>query len=151
HGVEQRNILSLLAKKEDFEDDSPEISFKADLPSLSTDSLEELMRTIDDHMQSSEPFMDTDLTIIDLAKALDTHPKRISTAINMICHQNFNAYVNQFRIRKAEKLLEDPKYRQLSVEGIGNEVGFHSKSAFYSAFKKFTGTTPSKYKENVMA
>ena len=151
HGVEQRNILSLLAKKEDFEDASPELSFKNDLPTLSKDSLEELMKNIDDYMQRSEPFIDTELTIIDFAKELDAHPKRISTAINIICHQNFNAYVNQFRIRKAEKLLEDPEYGQLSVEGIGNEVGFHSKSAFYSAFKKFTGTTPSKYKESVMA
>lgn len=150
HGVEQRNILSLLAKKEDFENASEQLSLKADIPGLTNDSLEELMKDIDKYMHSSEPFMDTELTIIDLAMELDAHPRRISTAINMICHQNFNAYVNQFRIRKAEKLLENQEYTHLSVEGIGNEVGFHSKSAFYSAFKKFTGTTPSKYKEKVM-
>lgn len=150
HGVEQRNILSLLARKEDFEDESLELPFKPDLSSISTDGLEELMKNIDEHMQRSEPFMDSDLTIVDLAKKLDVHPKRLSTAINMICHQNFNAYVNQFRIRKAEKLLESPEYEQLSVEGIGSEVGFNSKSAFYSAFKKFTGTTPSKYKANIL-
>lgn len=150
HGVEQRNILSLLAKKEDFEDAPEQISLKTELPALTQDGLEELMQRIDDHMTDSERFMHTELTIIDLAKELDVHPKRISTAINMICHQNFNAYVNQFRIRKAEKMLEDPDFESLSIEGIGNEVGFHSKSAFYSAFKKFTGTTPSKYKGNVM-
>lgn len=112
HGVQQRNILSLLAKKEDFEDSSQELSLKADLPALSKDSLEEIMQQIDDYMLNSEPFMDTELTIIDLAMEIDAHPKRISTAINMIRNQNFNAYVNQFRIRKAEQLLEDPKYDQ---------------------------------------
>jgi len=150
HGVEQRNILSLLAKKEEFDASSQDLSVKMELSVLSNDGLEELMKNIDDYMQSSEPFMSTELTIIDLAKELDAHPKRISTAINMICRQNFNAYVNRFRIRKAEKLLENEAYAHLSIEGIGNEVGFHSKSAFYSAFKKFTGTTPSKYKENLL-
>lgn len=151
HGIKQRNILSLLAKKEDYDAISQKLSAKTNLPALSEDGLQELMRRIDNLMNDSEPFTDTDLTIMDFAKELDTHPKRISTAINMICHQNFNAYVNRFRIQKAEKLLENDAYSQLSIEGIGNEVGFHSKSAFYSAFKKFTGTTPSKYKGNVMA
>ncbi len=151
HGVQQRNILSLLAKKKDYEAISKKLSEKVDLLALSNDGLQELMQRIDDLMRNSEPFLDTDLTIMDLAKELDTHPKRISTAINMICHQNFNAYVNRFRIQKAEKLLENEAHTHFSIEGIGNEVGFHSKSAFYSAFKKFTGTTPSKYKEHVMA
>ncbi|WP_373517722.1 helix-turn-helix domain-containing protein [Pricia sp.] len=150
HGVKQRNILSLLAKKEDFEGISQKLSAKEDLLALSDDGLQELMERIDKLLRDSESFTDTDLTIMDLANELDTHPKRISTAINVICHQNFNAYVNRFRIRKAEKMLENEAYTHLSVEGIGKEVGFHSKSAFYSAFKKFTGTTPSKYKENVM-
>ncbi len=150
-GVKQRNIRSLLAKKEDFEAISQKLSAKPDLPPLSNDGLQELMQRIDDLMRDSEPFTDTDLTIMDFAKELDTHPKRISTAINVLCHQNFNAYVNKFRIRKAENLLENEAYSHLSIEGIGTEVGFHSKSAFYSAFKKFTGTTPSKYKEHIMA
>ncbi len=150
HGVQQRNILSLLAKKKDYEAISQKLSTKVDLPTLSDDSLQELMQRIDELMREAEPFTDTDLTIVDLAQKLDIHPKRISTAINVICHQNFNAYVNRFRIQKAENLLENDEYTHLSVEGIGNEVGFHSKSAFYSAFKKFTGTTPSKYKEHSM-
>jgi len=151
HGVEQRNILSLLAKKKDFENDLPKLSLKTDLPTLSKDKLERLMKNIDDYMQNVEPFIDAELTIVDLATQFEVHPKRISTVINMICHQNFNTYVNQFRIRKAERLLEDSDYELLSVEGIGNKVGFNSKSAFYAAFKKFTGTTPSKYKEDAIS
>lgn len=151
HGVEQRNVLSLLAKRVRIDIPSNESPLATNITNVSIDNLEILMKRIDDYMTSTKGYMHTEFTIVDLSTELDVHPKRISTAINTICHQNFNSYVNQFRIRKAEKLLENEDYKNFSIEGIGYEVGFHSKSAFYSAFKKFTGTTPSKYKQNVMA
>ncbi len=147
HGVEQRNVLSVLAKKNEYDpvqNQSPEHSGPSAVP---MDDLKELMKQIDRFMVSSESFVQTELSVVDLAKTLKVHPKRISTAINTVDNQNFNSYVNQFRIRKAETLLKNKDEGNLSIEGIGQEVGFHSKSAFYSAFKKETGTTPTKYKE----
>lgn len=114
---------------------------------ISQERLENMVQDINSYMTRSEAFVHTELTIVDLAKELDVHPKQISTAINTICNQNFSSYVNQFRIQKAEVLLKKQEAENLSVDGIANKVGFHSKSAFYAAFKKVTGTTPSKYKE----
>lgn len=34
----------------------------------------------------------------------------------------------------------------LTIEGIGQEVGFNSKSTFYKAFKTHMNQTPSQYK-----
>lgn len=90
-----------------------------------------------------------DLTIIDIAEKIGTHPKRISGVINSQLNQNFNTYINSFRIEKAKELLRSDIANSLSVEGIGNEVGFQSKSTFYDAFKKYTGTTPSRFKNNI--
>ncbi|MEL6917348.1 MAG: helix-turn-helix domain-containing protein [Bacteroidota bacterium] len=149
HGVVQRNVLSILTKKELYEISEKKPNQAQNEAPMTNDSMKKLIDEIDRHMINSESFTLTELTILDLAKALNIHPRRISTAINKIRRQNFNTYVNKFRIKKAELLLSDENSDNLSVEGIGNEVGFHSKSAFYSAFKKETGTTPSKYKKTI--
>jgi len=150
HGMVQRNILFLLSNNEKetvAENDGFKVS--ENVPSKN-ENVDELMEQIDAYMSSSESFRQTELTIIDLAKNLNIHTKRISNAINTIRKQNFNTYVNNFRIEKAITLLAEEN-SALSIEGIGYEVGFHSKSAFYAAFKKVTGTTPSKYKQNTAA
>ena len=152
NGVIQQNVLSLLAKNESgislqyaspLETDQRKITNSEDLKTL--------MEEIDSYMQSTEIFLNRELTIIDLAEKLNIHPKKISACINTIFDQNFNSYVNELRIKKAEDLLSDQSLSYFSIEGISKEVGFHSKSAFYAAFKKVTGTTPNKYKEKLSA
>ena len=58
---------------------------------------------------------------------------------------NFVSFVNSYRIAEAKKLLLDPNKYNLTIEAIGNESGFKSKSAFNGAFKKITGMTPSAF------
>jgi len=148
NGVIQRNILDIL-------DDKKPVFRSQDIPvienrpknNVEDEDLNTLMEHIDSYMKKTEAFVRTELTIIDLAEKLKVHPKKISASINTIFNQNFNAYINQLRVKKAKILLTDQSSNRFSIEGIGKEVGFHSKSAFYSAFKKVVGTTPAKYKE----
>jgi AraC-like DNA-binding protein len=150
-GIVQRNIRGVLAKNLPAENSgtiSNDLKYSTEqVP----EKLEELMQKIDAHMQTDQSFMNPELTIVELAEGLKVHPKLVSTAINTVKKQNFNSYVNQFRIKKAEVLLRNNDDSFLSMEGICNEVGFKSKSAFYTAFKKETGTTPTKYKEKLVA
>lgn len=150
YGVVQRNVRSLIAKKEHYASESKSLDNENRVSPMILENRKTLIKKIDAYMVSSESFIHTELTIIDIAEKLKVHPRRISVAINSIYHQNFNSYVNQFRIKKAELLLADENLNNLSIEGIGLEVGFHSKSAFYSAFKKITGTTPSNFKKKAV-
>ncbi|MGB5497577.1 MAG: AraC family transcriptional regulator [Maribacter sp.] len=146
-GIVQRNISSVLTNKlytHNLQDNSIE---QKESTIIEPNKLEEIMLKINDHMTRFESFTNMDLTIADLANDLKLHPKPVSTAINSRSQQNFNSYVNQFRIEKAKSLLAKEKMENLSIEGIGKEVGFHSKSAFYAAFRKETGTTPTKFIE----
>ncbi|NNK10402.1 MAG: AraC family transcriptional regulator [Flavobacteriaceae bacterium] len=149
NGIMQQNVLSTLNNKK------PGIpyqvsDFKNELKITSKkENLKAIMDKIDSYMKSSEAYLISELTIVDLADQLEMHPKKISTTINGIFKQNFNSYVNYLRIKKAEDLLSKKSTDHFSVEGIGKEVGFHSKSAFYAAFKKITGTTPNKFKDSI--
>jgi AraC-like DNA-binding protein len=53
--------------------------------------------------------------------------------------------VNQYRVEEACKMFDDPTNKHITIEGIAQNVGFHSKSAFNSAFKKIMTVTPSEY------
>lgn len=151
HGVKQRNVISLIGKIDDFGIPLKKSSKENTVSKTSDKGRSFLMKKIHDYIVHSENFTNPELTIVELSEKLGIHPKRISATINMVQRQNFNSYVNRFRVKKAERLLKSAEMDKLTIEGIGNEVGFNSKSAFYSAFKKETGTTPLKYKELLAA
>jgi len=108
----------------------------------------EIVKTLTNYLNTSKAYTKFDLTISDLSKATNIHTKLISGSINTILNLNFNSYINHFRIEEAKNKLKNSTYSNLSIEGIGQEVGFHSKSTFYRAFKKETGVTPKEFVSN---
>ena len=103
--------------------------------------LEDLQRFVEEENFYSRP----DPSLKALAAAFGAHPNAVSRLINQQTGGNYNDFLNAFRIRQAIRWLESGEYAHLTVEAIGKEVGFRSKSAFYQAFRKQTGTSPSRY------
>lgn len=99
-------------------------------------------------MKNEKRFLDPSLTLADVAKELNTNTSYLSRIINDQAEQNFSQFLNEYRIREARRLLADTEYRNLSIQGIAQTVGFNSKSAFNSAFKAKTGVTPSFYQQS---
>ena len=120
--------------------------FKKKQDLVSDEEVENMLNAIEEYIQASKCFTKRDLTIIDLADAVNIHPKRISYAINKALDLNFNSYINNFRVEYAKELFQSDKAKNLSIEGIGMEAGFHSKSTFYSSFNKLEGTTQAKFR-----
>jgi AraC-like DNA-binding protein len=71
----------------------------------------------------------------------------VSQLINKHSNTNFSTYINNLRIVEAQRILTDNNYKNYTIIAIALESGFNSKSAFYNAFKKHTGTTPLEYKK----
>jgi len=61
-------------------------------------------------------------------------------------HCTFTDFVNQFRINQAKKLL----MQQKNVSEACYQTGFENLSHFIKTFKKFTGDTPTGYKNRLV-
>jgi AraC-like DNA-binding protein len=99
-------------------------------------------------MAENEFYLNHDLTIHQFAKEVDLPARLISACINTAYQQNFNEWVNGFRVKKACELIKNDSGHNLSLEGIGLESGFKSRSVFYSAFKNIMGQTPGQFRPN---
>jgi AraC-like DNA-binding protein len=82
-----------------------------------------------------------------LAKRLNKQPYLVSRVINDKFNKTFPELLLQYRIQKAEELLLSSLNKTYTVEGIAYESGFSTLSAFYTAFKKETGMTPTQFKK----
>jgi len=103
--------------------------------------LEKLMRVVRDE----RIYLDPDLTLRKVAVKLSISGHQLSHYLNTRFGQNFNDFINGFRIEEAKRLLKDPAYQSITIATIAFECGFNSLSVFNPAFKKTTGMTPSKY------
>jgi len=94
-------------------------------------------------MTEERPWLEPELTLTELAQRLHTHPAQLSRIINLGCGQNFNDFVNAYRVAEAQRKLADPRYTHYSLLGVALESGFNSKSTFNRVFKKLAGQAPS--------
>ena len=75
----------------------------------------------------------------------------MSQTINEEFGKNFNAVINDYRVKLACDRLSDPAYNSYTIKFVGESVGFKSQSAFTDAFRKITGLSPSVYKRMASA
>ncbi len=112
---------------------------------ISPTEAEELTTSLERLMQQDQLFKNANLTLGDVAKKLNILPHKLSQLLNEHLEKSFPNYLNEYRIAEAKLLMKSNTL--FSFEAIGYDCGFNSKSAFYAAFKKATGTTPSKFKQ----
>lgn len=98
------------------------------------------------YLESEKPYINSDYSMHDLCDNLNISRRKLSYVLNEIMDKNFYGVINECRVREAEALLMHDDMNQLKIEVLGEMVGFQSKSSFNACFKKFTGLTPSEYR-----
>jgi AraC-like DNA-binding protein len=114
-----------------------------------SDPLTETAQLIVDYINTEKPFLYPEFDIEDIAEKLDIPKHHIIYCFTIILQKKFTAYRSTIRVEHAKKLLQSGSADALSIDGIGAQSGFPSRSSFYATFKAETGMTPSQFLEQV--
>lgn len=99
-------------------------------------------------IKTEELFKNPNLKLSDLAIKMNISAHQLSQLLNDNLGKSYSIYINEYRIDEACKRIVTDTH--LKIEEIGYEVGFNSKSTFFTAFKRIKNTTPLLYRENLL-
>ena len=109
----------------------------------------QIQRQLHALMIEKQCFANPSLKLQEVAQEINTTPHLLSQVLNDHLGKSFPEFINEYRVKAACDLLHQP--HNLTMEGVGKEVGFRSKSAFYAAFKKYKHLTPSQFAKQALA
>lgn len=92
-------------------------------------------------------FSNPELTLADVAAAVGANTSIVSRTINSGFGQNFNDFINSYRVAEVQQKLEAGAGAQMTIMSLAYDAGFNSKPTFNRAFKKFTGKNPKDFLE----
>ena len=83
-----------------------------------------------------------------MAKSINESSHHVSQVINEKLNQSFFELLASHRVDEAKAILKTDLGKKITIEEIAERVGYNSKSAFNTAFKKITSQTPSAYRDS---
>jgi len=114
----------------------------------SNEPLKATAENILNFLNESKVYLDPKFSIQDLINGLGIPKHHVYYCFNNIIKNKFTLIKSELRVNHAKKLLLTCKAKELTMEGIGMESGFASKSNFFAIFKEFTGKTPLEFIES---
>ncbi len=130
------------------EDADPAVAEKYARQSIDDRMQDEYLAKLNTYMDEQKPYLDENITIKDLAEEVGIPPHHLSIVINNRLGKNFYTFINEYRVKEAVAILDNPDNSDASIIAIAFRAGFNSKSTFNSVFKKLTGQTPSEYRNS---
>jgi AraC-like DNA-binding protein len=127
---------------------SKDIAQNRKAPALLDDEKNKQIEALKEFMIAKKPYLDSSLTIQELAEQVKMPVKNLSVLINLYMDKHFFDFINEYRIDHAIKILKNPAQKELTILEILYQVGFNSKSSFSASFKKHTGKTPTDFRRS---
>ncbi|CAN0482038.1 unnamed protein product, partial [Hapterophycus canaliculatus] len=94
-------------------------------------------------MEVDTLYLDPNLSLWALSSHIGVTDNYVSQTLNEEIRLNFFDFVNGYRIEAAKRALTQTEE---TILAIAYDVGFNSRSSFYTAFRKVTGQTPSDFR-----
>ena len=145
---DKQPVLLLTENKNQFTEEVIDVDHELFEENLSPE-LNIWKQKIENLLLDDKLYQNPELTLNHLAQKLETNAAMISKTINQGFHQNFNDFINQYRIKEVKKAFDTNKHKKSTLLGIAFDAGFNSKATFNRAFKKNTGFSPKEYIENL--
>jgi two-component system response regulator YesN len=86
------------------------------------------------------------ITLESAAEEIHVTPSYLCMLFKQQTGLNFIEYVNRFRVRQAERLLQGSSLKSYE---IAFEVGFQDEKYFHNLFKRYTGVTTRQFRDGV--
>ena len=114
-----------------------------------TAETDELFNKISTALREDKLFTNPNLTIQDLAVAVNSNRTYVSACINRRSNFSFSLLVAQYRVEYAKTVLLDPQYTSdhEAITKAATLSGFTSNQNFYRVFKDLTNLTPLQFRQ----
>lgn len=109
-----------------------------------------IMQKLVSYFTYEKPYLDSKLKQEDILIKLDTNAKALLKLLKENGYDNFNAFLNFYRVNEAKLLMEIPENNNLKMEAIANKAGFGTRQSFYNAFETNTGLSPAFYRSKML-
>ena len=90
-------------------------------------------------------YLNPGLTLQEMAQLLSTNSAVLSQAINQGYGNNFNDFINKYRVEEVMQCIKKGQYKTHTIPGIAQNCGFNSRATFNRAFKKHLHIAPGEY------
>ena len=145
-GRSKEKVQKELDKAQEIKMQKTDEKLTTEKPGLNTNKINEIVRRIIVLMEKEKLYRETEITLQQLSDKLQLPTYQVSQAINEGMKRNFYDLVNNYRVEEAKRLLKDSKTMNYTILSVGFDAGFNSKTTFNTVFKKFTGLTPTEFR-----
>lgn len=96
-------------------------------------------------------YMQQGLTVKEFGKKLGVEARIVGQILNSLYGHTFKELTGMYRVEYAKQRIEEGFLDEYTLEALGMESGFSSRTTFFNVFKKEIGICPSEYWKNYLA
>jgi AraC-like DNA-binding protein len=100
-------------------------------------------------MEDTEAICNPKFSINVLSSLAEANHIYVSQVINTTLRKNFRSFLNEYRIREAQRLFSEADAARYTIESVSLQLGYRSQNTFRAAFQEITGVTPSFYLKSI--
>lgn len=96
-------------------------------------------------LEEDQIFLKQGLLVTDFSRELGISSRTLPEALDKIYGKGFKDLINQYRVRYAKEKIESGYLDTFTLDSLGKEAGFNSRTTFFYAFKKELNLSPSDF------